>query len=136
MRVAEETLVELCALLRRLPGVAIESSDLRKTSEYICLVMTIVEIESLASVVYCSCGANLSLDVWTVAPRSPGSELANPTHLRYRLAAKGIETQPDGALHLFQQFGCFLVWHLYAVELITGGEANRLLAAWGGRLVS
>ena len=124
---------ELSGLLRRLPGVSIDSADIRPG--HLSLIVGIEKIESIGPIVYCASGANVPLDMWTTAPPKPLHERANPAHLRYRIMAKNVEGQPNAALEAFEFFGVFLVWYLHGVGALAEPDANRLLKLWDGKSV-
>ena len=128
------TFAELTALLCRVPGISIDSSDLLPRALSITLVIR--QVESVGTVVYCANGANIPVEVFTTAPRTPTEGRADPMHLRYRLLSKVADGGPDAALARFQMFGNFLVWHLHALGSLPITEANRLLTLWGGRRVA
>jgi hypothetical protein len=131
---ARVTVAELEALLGRLPGVSVVSTE--APPGHLTIIMRIEQIESLGPIVYCVGGANVHFDIWTTTPPEPITERINAAHLRYRVIAKDSEDRPNGALDDMQFFGVYLVWYLHAVGALDTKEANRLLTDWDGKLVT
>ncbi len=131
---AQKTMSELMAVLHKMPGVSVDSTDIR--DGHISIVLSIELIKSIGPIVYAANGANLPLDIWTNAPREPLHERANPAHLRYIITAKSPGANPHAALETIQLFGVFLVWYLNGIGSIAGTEANRLLTMWNGKRVT
>ena len=125
---------ELSSLLRLLPGVSIDSSDIRPGN--LSLVVAIERIESIGPIVYAACGANISLDLWTIAPPEPVPERANPAHVRYRIGAKDLSANPKATIEAFEFLGIYLVWYLHGIGVMPVTSANRLLSKWHGKKIS
>jgi len=131
---AQGTIAELNALLRRLPGVSVESTDIQSTAFSMTLLVT--QAPSIGPVVHCASGANIPVEVWSASPQGQVEERASLAHLRYRLSSSTTHGGRDAALDRFIMFGNFLAWHLHASGLLPAAEANRVLALWNGRQVA
>jgi hypothetical protein len=131
---AQGTFNELNALLRRMPGVSVEATDLSPT--ILSMTLLITQASSIGPVVHCAGGANISVEVWSTSPQGQVQERANLGHLRYCLRSSTAQDGRDAALDRFRMFGNFLAWHLHASGLLPSAEANRLLTLWNGRQVA
>ena len=131
---AKETLVDVAAALRRLPGVSINDMEVR--GGHLRLLAVIETLEAIGPIVYSADGANIRLDTWSTAPGTPVGERANPAHVRYNLSIGAIDDDPEQAIQRFQCFGNFLVWFLHGVGQLETNEANRLLTKWNGKHVA
>jgi hypothetical protein len=131
---AQETFTELDALLRRMPGVSVELTDILPTTFSMTLLIT--HAPSIGPVVHCAGGANIPVAVWSTSPQGQVEERANLAHLRYCLGSSTDHGGRDAALDRFMMFGNFLAWHLHASGLLPTAEANRVLTLWNGRQVA
>jgi hypothetical protein len=121
----ETTVAQIRSLLELLPGTTFRhASAVEGTAK---LSFSIASIESLSVVHYCCGGANLSLNVYSAAPRRPVSGWANPTHLWMDLSVSKQKS--------LELLGIYLVWYLYETGLLEEDEANRLLERWQGQRV-
>jgi hypothetical protein len=131
---AHGTFTELKELLRRLPGVSVESTDVLPT--ILSMTLQITQAPSIGPVVHCAEGANIPVEVWSTLPQGQVEERANLDYLRYCLRSSITTNGREAALDHFRMFGNFLVWHLHASGLLSTEEANRLLTLWNGRQVA
>jgi len=131
---AQGTFSELGALLRRIPGVSVEATDLLPTTLSITLLIT--QASSIGPVVHCAGGANIPVEVWSTSPQGQVEERADLGHLRYCLRSSTAQVGREAALDRFRMFGNFLAWYLHASGLLPTADANRLLTLWNGRQVA
>ena len=131
---AHTTFEELQRLLSRLPGVSVESVDI--SPKGLSMTLCIGTLESVAQVAYCANGANIPVEVWSVAMQEPIQGHSDPRFLRYNLPSLSAHGGAEKALDRFMMFGNFLTWHLHAAGAIPAVEANRVLTLWNGRRVA
>jgi|SRR6185503_213645 len=127
---AHATFTELRALLARLPGISVESTDI--SPNVLSMTLCAARSDSIGPVVYSAGGANIPVEVWSVAPQGQVAERTNPMCLRYCLRSLVRHGGAEQALDRFAMFGNFVVWHLHAIGSIPTDEANRLLTLWDG----
>ena len=125
-----ETVNEICALLKLLPGVAIVSK--RVTSAILEITFVVEKIESIGPLAYASEGANVALHLWSEAPNAPLEAHSNPAHVRFRLMAKNYALQQSCAGENFRNFGVRLLNYLREIKAVEASEASRLCALWSG----
>lgn len=130
---AHATFTELRSLLVRLPGVSVESTDVSPGG--LSMILCSAQPASIGPAVYCAGGANIPVEVWSVAPQGQVEARTDPMNLRYCLRSLTRHGGSEKALDRFAMFGNFLVWHFHAIGSIPTDEANRLLTLWNGKRV-
>lgn len=127
----EQSLREVAAALASLPSVSVEEIAFPPAQP--AITFTVGNLDSLGVIVYSAMGANIPLDLWTVAPGRPIAARASGKCIRYRLTLSEIE--PVALSDSLMNLGCYLVWYLYDAGILAREEANANLEKWGGALV-
>ena len=116
-----ETLVQVCALLSKVPGVTVQSHHERPGVSRIAF--SVQETESARALQHAALGANVAIEPWKkgVFELLPGSyAFVASTKLR-----DGFES---GELQLL---GIHLAWYLHRIGRLETSRANAMLKPWG-----
>jgi len=129
MTTPDELVVEIKALLQRLPTVEVLATRVTRTHCWIPL--TLASWESLLILQSCAEASNVLFHGW--ARHEPGSpeavsDAARAIMYEYRVESAGTEALRER----LESLGTFLVWRLHVSDLIATPDANRLLDMFHG----
>ena len=129
MLALNQTLDQVCSLLKQLPGVTLLRSGLGAGIANIEITHTVeATVDDLQRVTE---GANVAIEPWLPAFGTAGS---------IRLPAKQTliaRTDPRDSIEFgdLQLLGIHIAWHLHKAGLLTTARANNLLRQWHGATV-
>ena len=120
-----DTLRTVCNLVGQLPGVTVQSSEIRKDSAR--LVIHASGADAIHAVQFIALSANVGVVPWLREPEPS-------TNIEQTLDAKFL--MRDGLkFGELQILGIHCVWRLHKIGLLSDTDANHLLHKWGAAQV-